>query len=163
MSTPRRITYQYAKDPDTVAALLHDPEFLRHRAESNGESNIEIKVEATPDGMRVLIARDKEVDLPAFAKKMFTPQNRITEDTRWRRENGQWVADYHVNVAGIPGEVRGRSKLIATPSGGCSYESAFEVTARVPLVGAKLESIVADKLEQTFRTNAERNAERLRS
>jgi hypothetical protein len=162
MSTPRRITYQYTAAPDAVAALLHDPDFLRARAEASGETNIEVKVEQVADGLRVVVARDKQVELPAFAKKMFKPQNRIVDDTTWRRKDGQWTAEYQVSVSGVPGEVRGRSVLMPSVTG-TSYESDFEVTARIPLVGARLESMVADRVEETFRANAERNAKHFES
>lgn len=162
MPTPRRITYQYPAEPDAVAALLHDEVFLRQRAEAAGETNIEVTVEEVTDGFRVVVARDKQVELPAFAKRMFKPQNRIVDDTTWRRRDGQWTAEYQVIVAGVPGEVRGRSTL-AKSAGGTQYESAFEVTARIPIVGAKLEGIVADRVEETFRANAERNAKHFAS
>jgi hypothetical protein len=160
MPTPRRITYEYATDPDTVAKLLHDADYLRRRSELAGETNVEVKVEEVGDGMHVTVARDREVELPSFAKKMFSPQNRIVEDTTWRRQDGQWVAEYFVQVQGIPGEVRGKTTLKATGKG-TVYESNFQVTARIPIVGGKLEAVVADKLEETFRANAERNAKQL--
>ncbi|MDB4989561.1 MAG: hypothetical protein JWN04_4739 [Myxococcaceae bacterium] len=162
MSTPRRITYEYAANPDAVFALLHDKDFLRQRAEAAGETNIEVTVEEVPDGFRVVVARDKEVELPAFAKRMFKPQNRIVDDTTWRRQGDNYVASYQVQVAGIPGEVKGKSTLIASAKG-CQYESNFEVTARIPIVGGKLEGIVADRIEETFRANAERNAKQFES
>jgi hypothetical protein len=162
MPTPRRITYQYPAEPDAVAALLHDELFLRQRAEAAGETNIEVTVEAVTDGFRVVVARDKQVELPAFARRMFKPQNRIVDDTTWLRRDGQWTAEYQVIVAGVPGEVRGRSTLVKSAVG-THYESAFEVTARIPLVGAKLEGIVADRVEENFRANAERNARHFES
>jgi Protein of unknown function (DUF2505) len=160
MPTPRRITYEYASDPETVAKLLHDPEYLKRRSEAAGETNVEVKVEEVGDGMHVTVARDREVDLPAFAKKMFSPQSRIVEDTTWRRQGGSWVAEYQVQVNGMPGEVRGKTTLTASAKG-TIYESSFSVTARIPIVGGKLESVVADRLEETFRANAERNAKQL--
>lgn len=163
MPTPRRITYQYPAEPDAVAALLHDAGFLRSRAEAAGETNIEVTVEEVGDGFRVVVARDKQVELPAFAKRMFKPQNRIVDDTTWRRGvDGAWTAEYQVVVAGVPGEVRGKSTLEASATG-TKYESAFEVTARIPIVGGKLEGIVADRVEETFRANAERNAKHFAS
>jgi len=162
MSTRRRITYEYAADPDAVFALLHDRDFLLARAEAAGEKNVEVTVQEVPDGFRVVVARDKEVELPAFAKRMFKPQNRITDDTTWLRQGERYVASYQVTVAGIPGEVVGKSTLSASTKG-CSYESNLEVTARIPIVGAKLEGIVADRIEETFRANAERNAAQFES
>jgi hypothetical protein len=163
MPTPRTVTYEYASNPDQVVAVLKDPEFLRHRAELAGESNVNVQVVESDDGIRVVTARDKAVDLPAFAKKMFKPANRIEENTLWRRQGNQWVADYTIEIKGIPGEVKGRSSIIPKADGGSRYESRFEVTARIPLVGGKLEGFVAEKIEEQLKANAERNAERLGS
>jgi hypothetical protein len=162
MPTSRKISYEYASNPDGVAALLRDPEFLKRRCEAAGEKNVQVRVEEQADGLRVVVERDKEVELPAFAKRMFSPQNRIVDDTRWRRHGDAWVGEYHVAIAGVPGEVKGKSTL-APSAQGCRYESSFEVTSRIPLVGGKLEGWVADKLEETFHQNALRNDEQLKS
>jgi hypothetical protein len=162
MPTPRTISYEYAANADQVAALLKDPEFLRKRSEAAGESNVDVRVEETSDGIHVVTARDKVVELPSFAKRMFSPSNRIVEDTTWRRQGEQWVAEYAIEITGIPGEVRGRSTLAPTASG-CRYESRFEVTARIPMVGGKLEGFVAERIEEQLRANAARNAEFLKS
>ena len=37
MSTPRSFQFEYGKDADAVAAVLRNPEFLRWRAEANGD------------------------------------------------------------------------------------------------------------------------------
>jgi hypothetical protein len=162
MPTPRSLTYDYASNPDEVFALLRDPEFLRRRCEAAGEKNVDIKIDETGDGVRVVTARDKAMELPAFAKRMFSPQNRIVENTTWRRQGDQWVADYAIEIKGIPGEVRGRSTL-APSALGCRYETKFEVTARIPMVGGKLEGFVAEGIEVQLRSNAERNDAQLKS
>jgi len=162
MPTPRSLSYDYASHPDQVFALLRDPDFLRRRSEAAGESNVEVEVAETGDGVRVITARDKAVDLPAFAKRMFQPQNRIVENTTWRRQGDKWVAEYAIEIKGIPGEVRGHSTLTPSPTG-CRYETRFEVTARIPLVGGKLEGFVAERIEEQLRSNAERNDAQLKS
>jgi hypothetical protein len=161
MPTPRTVTYEYPAGPDEVAALLRDPEFLKRRSEQAGDRNVEVKVEEAGDGLRVVVARDKELELPAFAKRMFQATNRITDDVRWRRVGERWVGEYTLEIAGVPGQIKGRSTL-APSAAGCVHESSFEVTARVPLLAGKLESFVADRVAETFRDHAVRNAERLK-
>lgn len=161
MPTPRTISWDYASDPDSVAALLRDPEFLKRRCEEAGEKNVEVRVEDTGDGMRVVVARDKQVELPAFAKKMFAPKNRIIDDIRWKRQGERWVGEYTLEIAGVPGEIRGRSTLVKAANG-TRHESSFQVTARVPLFAGKLEAFVADRVEETFKDHAARNAARVK-
>jgi hypothetical protein len=161
MPTPRTVSWDYATAPDDVAALLRDPEYLRRRSEEAGEKNVQVTVEETIDGMRVIVARDKEVELPGFAKRMFAPKNRIIDDVRWTRQGERWVGEYTLEIAGVPGEIRGKSTLFPSASG-TRHESSFQVTARVPLLASKLEAFVADRVEETFRDHAVRNAERLK-
>ncbi len=161
MPTPRTVSWDYATAPDDVAALLRDPDYLRRRSEEAGEKNVQVTVEDTVDGMRVIVARDKEVELPGFAKRMFAPKNRIVDDVRWTRQGERWVGEYTLEIAGVPGEIRGKSTLIPSASG-TRHESSFQVTARVPLLAGKLEAFVADRVEETFRDHAARNAARLK-
>jgi hypothetical protein len=161
MPTPRTVTWDYAAGPDNVAALLRDPDYLKRRSEEAGEKNVEVTIEETLDGMRVVVARDKEVELPGFAKRMFQPKNRIIDDVRWTRKGEQWVGEYTLQIAGVPGEIKGKSTLLPSPQG-TRHESSFQVTARVPLLAGKLEAFVADRVEETFRDHAARNAARLK-
>lgn len=161
MPTPRTVTYEYPAPPDAVAALLRDPEFLKRRSEEAGDQNVEVRIEELGDGLHVVVAREKQLELPAFARRLFQPKNRIVDDVRWRRDGERWVSEYTLEITGVPGEIRGRSTLAPSPAG-CRHESSFEVTARVPLIGSKLESFVADRVQETFLEHAVRNAERLK-
>ena len=156
MTTPRNFLYEFPLNVEDMAALLRNPEFLRWRAEAAGDKNVEVSVEESPSGLRVTVARDREIALPNFAKKMFQSKNRVVDETVWKRDGERWVAQYEIQIPGIPGEVRGRTSIVPSADG-CRYESNFEVTSKVPLFGGKLESFVADKVEETMRANAERS------
>jgi hypothetical protein len=158
MPTPRNFLYEFPLKVEDMAALLRDPAFLRWRCEVAGDKNVEVSVEEGPAGHRVKVARDREVSLPAFAKKMFQSKNRIVDETVWKQDGERWVAQYEISIPGIPGEVRGRTSIVPSADG-CRYESNFEVTSKVPLVGGKLESFVADRVEETLRANAERSTQ----
>jgi hypothetical protein len=162
MPTPRSFWYEYPADADALAALLRDPAFLRWRAESAGDKNVEITIEQAESGLRVTVARDREVALPAFAKRMFQTKNRVVDETLWKRSGDKWIGDYEIQIPGIPGEVKGQVSLVPCPEG-CRYEAAFQVTSKVPMLGSKLESFVADRVEESLRANAERNAQYLAS
>jgi hypothetical protein len=158
MPTPRNLLYEFPLKVEDMAALLRDPAFLRWRCELAGDKNVEVSVEESAGGLRVTVARDREVALPAFAKKMFQSKNRVVDQTVWKREGERWVAQYEIQIPGIPGEVRGRTSIVPSAEG-CRYESNFEVTSKVPLLGGKLESFVADRVEETLRANAERSTQ----
>lgn len=160
MPTTRTVTFEYAESPAEVAGLLQDPVYLRHRSETAGERNIDVRVEQVGDGTRVTVAREKDVDVPAFAKVVVGSANRAVETTLWRSEGDRWVAEYTIEVTGLSVKTKGRS-VLAPNARGCQYSSTFEVTARIPLIGGRIEALVADGLVEQLQQNAGRNAEAL--
>lgn len=157
MTTSRTLTFDYSVPPADVAALLQDPVYLRSRSESAGEHNIEVTVEPAPGGVQITVAREKDVDVPAFAKMVLGSARRAVESTFWRQSGDQWLAEYKIEVGGVPVNTKGRSTL--APSGsGCRYTTTFEVEAKIPLIGKRIEGFVADGLEEQLLENAKRNA-----
>ncbi len=163
MATYRTVTFEYLEPPGEVMALLRDPVYLRQRSEAAGERNVEVRVEPAHDGVRITVSREKDLDLPdfvpAFAKSVLTT-SRAVESTLWRADGDRWVAEYTIEASGIPVKAKGRSMLMPS-AGGCEYVSTFEITARVPLIGGRLEAAAADGFEEQLRLNANRNAQAL--
>jgi hypothetical protein len=163
MSTARTVSFEYSESPERVAELLQDPVYLRARSESNGERNVDVRVESAEGGVRVTVARDRPLDIPipAFAKKAIGNANRAVESTLWRADGERWVADYTVDVPGLPVDVRGQS-VLAPAACGCKYTSRFEVTVHVPLIAGRVEAMVAEGFAEQLRLNTGRNAEALK-
>jgi hypothetical protein len=161
MPTSRTFTFDYPADLESVAALLHDPDFLRKRCEAAGDRNVEINIQAIQDGVHMTVARERTMELPAIVKSIVSPTNRAVETTTWRRHDGAWQADYSLEVAGLPGKVSGHSELRSSPSG-THYTSTFEVTAKWPLIAKRIETAIADGFTEQLAINAERNAEALK-
>jgi hypothetical protein len=135
---------------------------LRNRSEQNGERNVEVRVERSEAGIQVTVARDRPLDIPIpdFAKKVVGTASRAVENTLWRASGESWIADYTVEVPGLPVKVHGRS-VLAPSARGCQYTSTFEVIVRVPLIAGRVEAMVAEGFAEQLRLNTERNAEAL--
>lgn len=163
MATFRTVTFEYPEPPDEVMALLRDPVYLRQRSETAGERNIDVRVEPEEGGVRVTVSREKDLDVPdfvpAFAKATLG-SSRAVESTLWRADGSRWIAEYTIEASGIPVSAKGRSMLSPSPRG-CQYVSTFEITARIPLIGGRIEAAAADGFEEQLRLNAERNAQAL--
>ncbi|MFT3924426.1 MAG: DUF2505 domain-containing protein [Myxococcales bacterium] len=164
MTVSRRISFEYAADPDRVAALVLDPGFLRDRSAAAGDREIDIQLDEVDGGFRLTIARQRTIDLPHFVKGWVEPTHWATEKTYWRRQGKRWVAEFAVEVQGMPGRASGRS-FLEPSSAGCRYESTFEVTAKVPVpfLGSRIETLLADGLAEQLLFNAARNAAALAS
>lgn len=161
MPTSGRFEFDYDHDPDSIVDLLRDPEFLRTRSESSGDFNVEIEVAEKADGIHLTIHRDRTIELPSIVKGFVSPTNRAVENTHWHKAGEHWVADYSVEVNGLPGKVSGRTTLLPTANG-CHYVTSFEAVARVPLVARKIESMMIDGFLGQLSVNSERNRDALR-
>jgi hypothetical protein len=164
MTVTRSLTYEYKAKPEQVAALVMNASYLRRRGEAAGDREIAIEVRREGDGVRLIISRQRTIDLPDFLKGVFQPTHRATESTLWRRDGMRWHAEFSLEVQGMPVSARGRSSLAARGQG-CGYESSFDVTARIPLpfVGTRIEKLLADGLAEQLMLNAAQNATALAS
>lgn len=160
MSATRTLTYSYLASPTRLATLLRDPEFLRRRCEEAGETAVQVVVREQTNGFYASVERDKLVELPSFARHVVQPKNRIVDEYQWHSQHDRWHATYSIVISGVAAVVRGHSTL-APSAGGTSHVTSFEVHVRIPLLGAKLESLVADRTEQTFFEQAAANARAL--
>lgn len=86
--------------------------------------------------------------LPSFATKLVGDEIRIVQVEAWRAPDR---ADVDVSIPGKPGEMTGSATL--TESGGRTTERVeLEVTVRIPLVGGKIEGLIADMLGKALDT-----------
>jgi uncharacterized protein YndB with AHSA1/START domain len=86
--------------------------------------------------------------LPSFATRLVGDEIQIVQQETW---TGGTRADVHVTIPGKPGEMTGTATL--TESGGTTTEVVeLEIRVRIPLVGGKIESLVADMLLKALRT-----------
>ena len=98
-------TETYAADPDTVFALLCDPEVVTARFEASGDTDITIvRCEADGDEFVIESTRTVEVEVPGFAKKVLSPTNDMTQKERWHPPDADGVrrGTMTVDVKGVP-------------------------------------------------------------
>jgi hypothetical protein len=148
------VDHDYAAAPDTVFAMLTDPEFLRARFEATAALAYEIvECTATPaGGFRLVTKRTVLADIPGFAKKFFKPENPMTQTEDWGPlvdgvREGTWRIEPH----GVPVSVSTSGTTILAPAaGGAVQRIAATIKVGVPLVGGKLERFVYDQAKKTM-------------
>ena len=139
--------YEFDADPDTVYAMLTDPEFLRQKFEDAGHSDISVEV----DGGRIVCRRNVAVDVPGALKKILSPTNTVTQTDVWEKPvDGVRQGTWKVDIKGVPISLSGAMELTATDAGGSVEFITGRIKASVPLVGGKLEKLgYSNFLEQT--------------
>jgi hypothetical protein len=122
-----------------VAAMLTDAAFRERVLERMQVLRGHVTVE---DGVVTIEQVQSASSLPSFATRLVGAEIRIVQVEAWRTPEH---ADVEVSIPGKPGEMAGTATLVE--SGGRTTERVdLDVTVRLPLVGGKLEGLVADML-----------------
>lgn len=135
---------RYAAPVEEVFAMLTDPAFREKASWAQKTTSVEVSVE----GHRIRIEMEQPTtDLPAFARKVAGETTRAVQEENWQDHR----ADFSVTSPGMPAGIDGTRRLVADDHGTLdTFEG--EAKARIPLVGAKLEKLMADRLRSGWDT-----------
>ncbi|WP_134765247.1 DUF2505 domain-containing protein [Nocardioides sp. 1609] len=129
----------YDAPVETVAAMLADPAFREEVCRAQGAVRHHVSVE----GSTVTIDQWlPTAGVPSFARKIVGDETNIVQVERWGTPSH---GDVEVSIPGKPGEMKGSAVLV--PSGAGTLETVeLTVKVSIPLVGGKLEGLIADLL-----------------
>jgi hypothetical protein len=124
---------------EQVRAMLLDPEFRNQVALATNGRPADSRIEETPEGPRsVNEIRPSLEELPAFTRPVVGAGLVIHQEEHWTSPD---QAVLSVRSHGRPGHIEGTITL--TPSeGGTLQTTDAEITARIPLVGGRVETLM---------------------
>lgn len=141
----KRITHDLTYDAPLadVAAMLADPAFRTEVCDHQRVISSDVDVTGAGEGMRVRIEQVQPAKgIPSFAQKFVGDEIRIVQTEVWTAVDH---ADVVVEIPGKPGDMQGTATL--RESGGTTTETVdLTVKVAIPLVGGKIEGLVADLL-----------------
>jgi hypothetical protein len=148
---PRRIDYRSTSEyaADDVAAVMLDEEYLRARLEKlggPGAALLEHRVDEGGGRYRIRHGVDQAA-LPSFVATLVSGNLVIdrTEGLR-RRAPGHYDGDVQVRIPGTPATAAG--SLVLRDAGGHSeFLVTAEVTVKVPFLGGRIESVIAEQVQ----------------
>jgi hypothetical protein len=130
----------YDAPPERVSAMLHDPGFRREVCEAIGV----LRHDVTVEGGHVRIEQvQSPAGIPSFATKFVGEEIRIIQDEHWATPDRAGIT---VTIPGKPGDMSGTTTLSATADGGTVESVDMTVKVAIPLVGGKIEGLIADLL-----------------
>lgn len=134
----------YDAPPAAVHAMLATPAF--REAACAAQDVVSADVTITPDaagGMQVVVDQVQRTDdLPSFARTFAGATTRAIQRETW---TGTDRATLEIEAPGSPATIRGTIRL--APSGTGTVETVeLEVKVKVPLVGGKLEKLLAERI-----------------
>jgi len=140
--------------PATVYSTLVDEAFLTERLRSIGGKGAKLLAHAR-SGPGVAFRMRQGVDaarLPGAVRSILNGDLVVEREERWTSED--LAALSKVTISGMPGEIRGRSRIAAQGTGSALVVTA-QVKVNIPLIGGKLERVVADQVEKLLAAEAE--------
>lgn len=152
MSGMKKLTQDLTYDApaSAVAAMLADPAFREEVVEAQHVLRHDVKVTGDPaagSGTVMVEQVQSATGLPSFARKFVGDEIEIVQDETWTSPTG---ADLHVSIPGKPGQMAGTIRL--RESGGTTTETVeMEIRVSIPLVGGKIESLIADLLRKALK------------
>jgi hypothetical protein len=123
-----------------VHAMLADPAFRQASAAAMGVISADVTITSEGEGMRVVIDQVQPTEgVPGFAKKFAGETTRAVQTEEWSGPSGGTIT---IETPGKPTSIKGTLSL--SESGGRTTETLeAEVKVKVPLIGGKLESLMA--------------------
>jgi uncharacterized protein YndB with AHSA1/START domain len=124
-----------------VFAMLSDPAFRKRSADAMGVISADVSINAKGAGISVKIDQVQPTEgVPSFAKKFAGSTTRAVQTEEWDSPSGGTIS---IQTPGKPTSINGTLSL--TTSGTTTTETLeVEVKVKVPLIGGKLESLMAD-------------------
>lgn len=149
MSKRVRHDLTYEASAKEVLAMLHDPSFREEVCDATGVLRHDVSVTENGDGTLVTIEQVQTAKgIPSFAKKFVGDEIEIVQKESWTDETH---ADVEVTIPGKPGHMRGTATLVES-EGTTTEQVDLEIKVNIPLVGGKIEGLIADMLLEALKT-----------
>ena len=146
----------FGAPPENVYATLVDRAFLDERLRAIGGKGAAI-VEYSGSGDEVSIRLRQGVDadkLPGAVRAILKGDLVVERSERWGLEGGTHVATGGATISGVPGDIRSRTRLDAAAAG-CELVVTAEVKVGIPLIGGKLEGVIAEQVGKLLAAESE--------
>ena len=148
MSTKLSHDLTYDAPLVAVGEMLMDPAFREEVCDAQGAVRRTATVEPRAAGMAVVIDQVMPAEgIPGFARKFVGDEINLVQTEQWSDIETGTV---DVVIPGKPGQMRGTITL--RESGGTTTETVeMEIKVSIPLVGGKIESLIADLLRKALK------------
>lgn len=131
-----------------VYAMLTDPGFREKASRAQQVTSVDVHVDG--DDIRIEMVQPN-TDVPAFARAFAGETTKAIQAERW---SGGKTAEFSVTTPGKPAGITGTRTLVADGEGTLDTFDG-EARAKVPLIGSKIEKLIAAKLKEGWDTEHE--------
>jgi hypothetical protein len=135
---------RYPAAPEQVFEMLADPAFRQAVAEAMDVISADVQLDRDGEGFTLVIDQlQKTDDLPAFARTFAGDSTQAIQRETWTSASG---GDLRIEAPGKPTSIGGTIRL--EPDGAGTTEVVeLEIKVKVPLIGGRLEKLMAEKVQ----------------
>lgn len=139
------IQSRYPASAAVVMRMFMDPAFHTGKLEALGLMKYRVlEQKAEGDNFRIRIERKVPLDAPAMIRKVVPAETTAVSEERWNR--GTMKGRVSVEP-GVPLDMSCEASM-SDVAGGCLVRYAWEIRAKVPLIGGSLEKFIGSDLER---------------
>ncbi|WP_372726962.1 DUF2505 domain-containing protein [Nocardioides sp.] len=139
----------YDASPDQVFAMLSDADYRERVCAAQDVISAEVELTRKGGGFSLVIDQQQRTDdLPSFARTFAGDATRAIQREEWADTTGGTLK---IEAPGKPSDISGTITL--RPEGSRTVEIVeLEVKVKVPLIGGKLEKLLAEKIRSGMDT-----------
>jgi hypothetical protein len=133
---------------EQVHEMLADPAFRERVCDHQGVLRHTVQIKKDDQGMTVEIDQIQAAQgIPGFAKKFVGDEINIVQTEDW---TAPAKGNIHLEIPGKPGEMSGTALLTEDPDGTTETVN-LSVKVNIPIVGGKIEGLIANLLSKALR------------
>jgi hypothetical protein len=143
---------------EKVFTTMVDPDYLRARlAEVGGKDAVLLEHTADDRSARFRVRQGLESkDLPPVVRTFLTGDILVERLETWtRKEPGRYDGESQVGIKGTPASAVGGMRLHDLDASSSELVVRTDVTVNVPLIGGKIESVVAERVKELLSLETE--------
>lgn len=150
---------EYDATAAEVFAMLANPEFREEVCRAIGVLSVDVDIKPREgEGMEVTLTQVQPTSgIPSFAKKFVGETTTVVQHEVWTSSRH---ADITVTIPGKPGEMTGTADL-SEAAGRTTERVEMAVKVRIPVVGGKIEELIAGLLGKALDAEHRTGQERL--
>lgn len=145
--------YSYPYSAEKIYELLTDPDFLTERSEYNGEKNVSAELYDDDGKDLVKLHVERELELPAFLKKLFRSYQIIDINELWSIVGSSYIGKAEYEVEGQPVHISTETIIKDDNAGGSVIFVGVKAKASVPLVAKKVEKFICENFLDTAKNS----------
>lgn len=135
---------RYDAAPAQVFEMLADPAFRQAACEAQDVISADVQLERDGDGFTLVIDQlQRTDDLPGFARTFAGESTQAIQRETWTSADS---GSLEIEAPGKPTKMVGMIRLEPTGAGTTEVVE-LEIKVKVPLIGGKLEKLMADKVQ----------------